>query len=379
MPWIAATALIHCLKILEKKEIFKIWTVFLGILTFILCLLGLFLVRSGILTSVHSFAVDATRGFFVIALITFIGGGALLIFGAKMNKLVSKSHKITFWSKSGAILTNNYFLMISLFVVLLGTSYPIFSRGLLDQFVSIGPSYYNKIFTILLIPFLAFLAFSNQLTYAESSSFKNAFSKKHIRGFLISLILSIIIISLTFLYHQKADLLQLIVLFLAVFSAVITLATKQKNMRMKTAHFGFCLIIIGIILTSSFGVIKEVNLQEQQSLEIGNYNLKFSSTSYTRGKNFFSREGKFDISKNGKYIGSLTPQLRYYPTSKQTTNEASIRYGVFEDLYLVIGNKDDQENYAIRAYYKPFIYFIWLGCLLIFLAILSPIILKKES
>lgn len=378
MPWIAATALIHCLKILEKKEIFKIWTVFLGILTFILCLLGLFLVRSGILTSVHSFAVDATRGFFVIALIVIIGGGALLIFGAKMNTLLSNSQKMSFWSKSGAILTNNYFLMISLFVVLLGTIYPIFSRGLFDQFVSIGPSYYNKIFTILLMPFLAFLAISNQLTYSESATLKNAFAKKHLKGFLISFITSIILTSLTSLYHQKAEILQLIVLFLAIFSAAITLATKQKNMRMKIAHFGFCLIIIGIILTSSFGVVKEVNLQEQQSVTIGNYSLKFSSTHYTQGKNFFSREGKFDISKNGILIGSLTPQLRYYPTSKQTTNEASIRYGIFEDLYLVIGNKDDNENYAIRAYYKPFIYFIWLGCLLIFLAILSPIFLKKN-
>lgn len=379
MPWIAATALIHCLKILEKKEIFKIWTVFLGILTFILCLLGLFLVRSGILTSVHSFAVDATRGFFVIALIVVIGGGALLIFGAKMNKLVSRSsQKISFWSKSGAILTNNYFLMISLFVVLLGTVYPILSRGLFDQFVSIGPSYYNKIFTILLIPFLAFLAISNQLTYLESSSLKNTFSKKHLRGFLISLISSIIIISLTFFYRQTADILQIIVLFLAVFSAVITLATKQKNIRMKIAHFGFSLIIIGIILTSSFGVVKEVNLKEQQSLKIGNYTLTFSSTNYSQGKNFFSRQGQFDISKNDQHIGRLTPELRYYPTSKQTTNEASIRYGLFEDLYLVIGNKDENENYAIRAYYKPFIYFIWFGCLLIFFAILSPIFLKKN-
>ena len=167
MPWIAATALIHSVKLLEKKEIFKIWTVFLAILTFILCLLGIFLVRSGILTSVHSFAIDAKRGFFVIALIILIGGAGLLILGAKMHKLEGEKEKIFFWSKIGAILINNYFLVIALFIVLLGTIYPIFSRGFFDQFISIGPDYYNKVFGILIVPFLAFLAISNQLPYSR--------------------------------------------------------------------------------------------------------------------------------------------------------------------------------------------------------------------
>ena len=157
MPWIAATALIHCIKFLEKKEIFKSWTAFLAILTFILCLLGIFLTRSGVLTSVHSFAVDAKRGFFVIMLILIVGGIGLLIFGAKSGKLESVKIKFHFTSRIAAILVNNYFLLLSLFIVVLGTLYPLFSQSFFDQFIAIGPSYYNKLFSILIVPFLVFL------------------------------------------------------------------------------------------------------------------------------------------------------------------------------------------------------------------------------
>jgi cytochrome c-type biogenesis protein CcmF len=410
MPWIAATALIHCLKLLEKKEIFKIWTAFLAILTFILCLLGIFLVRSGILTSVHSFAIDAKRGFFVIALIFLIGGFGLLALGVKMPKLKSENVKIFFWSKIGAILLNNYFLVSALFVVLLGTIYPIFSRSFFGQFISIGPDYYNKIFSFLAIPFLAFLAISNQLSFSE---------KKKAANLQIALILlsSAMLTSLTFFYQENTDFLQIIILFLAIFSALITIFTG-KNSAMKLAHFGFSLIIIGIVLTSSFGLTKEVNLQVGQSLKIANHEVKFSKITYIAGENFLARQGNFsstkliqkpafseeleggsdrrsevykDIHRASRiepteqlplkvgFLDELTPQLRYYPASDQTTNEASIQHEIFGDLYLVIGNKDAEENYAIRAYYKPFIWLIWFGCALIFSSTIFKIFPRKNA
>ncbi len=357
MPWIAATALLHCLKLL-KKETFKIWTTFLSILTFILCLIGLFLVRSGVLTSVHSFAIDTSRGFFIIALIVLIGGGGLLILGAQASKIKSfddfSFNKKTFLSKIGLILLNNYFLLIALFIVLLGTLYPIFSRGFFDQFISIGPNYYNKVFSILILPFLIFLAISNQRDTLTS------------KRSLLLILASLFLTSLTFFYYQKADFLQIIILFLALFSALAAIFS-HKNILMLLAHFGFSLIIIGVVLTSSFGITKEINLQKEQSFEIGNYQIKFAEISYSAGTNFLARQGDFIIYKNNQEIGRLGPQLLYYPVSEQTTNEASIKHGIFGDLYLVIGNKDAEENYAVRAYYRPFIYFIWLGCALIFL------------
>lgn len=373
MPWLAATALIHCVMTLEKKEIFKIWTAFLSILTFILCLLGIFLVRSGILTSVHSFAIDADRGFFVITLILIIGGAALLIFGSKMSKIKSEKNQIFFWSKIGAVLLNNYFLLLALFIVLLGTIYPIFSRGFFDQFISIGPDYYNKVFAILIIPFLIFFALSSELNYATKTE-KTKFLNR--RNSLI-LLASIALISCTFFYHIKADFLQIIILFLAIFSA-LTMIISQKNLVMTLAHFGFSLVIIGIVLTSSFGLVKEVNLRKNESVKIGSYELKFSDVEYFAGKNFISRQGDFAVLKNDREITRLKPQLRYYPISDQTTNEASIRHGFFGDLYLVIGNKDEKENYALRVYYKPFIYLIWLGCGLIFFSVMVKILRLKK-
>jgi cytochrome c-type biogenesis protein CcmF len=372
MPWIAATALIHCLKLLEKKEIFKIWTAFLAILTFILCLLGLFLVRSGVLTSVHSFAIDAKRGFFVIGLIFLIGGAGLLILGAKIPRLKSEQNKIFLWSKIGSILLNNYFLIVALFVVLLGTIYPIFSRGIFDEFISIGPEYYNKIFGFLITPFLIFLAISNQLNYSEKTTVKKFINLK------ISLLLlaAITITALTFFYHKSADFLQILILFLAIFSALITVFSS-KNIAMTLAHFGFSIIIVGIVITSSFGLTKEINLKKNESLKIANFEIKFLDVEYFAGKNFISRQGDFLVTKNDHEIAHLKPQLRYYPISEQTTNEASIKHGFFGDLYLVIGNKDEEENYAVRVYFKPFIYLIWLGCILIFLATFLKIFRKK--
>jgi cytochrome c biogenesis factor len=308
MPWLIATALIHAVKLVEKKEIYKNWTVFLAILTFILCLLGIFLTRSGVLSSVHSFAIDAKRGFFVITLIFLIGGAALLIFGAKMNRLRSKPAIIDRSEK--LILLNNYFLLVALFVVLLGTTYPIFLRGLFSEFISIGADYYNQIFKIMIVPFLALIAFSTK-------------------------------------------------------SAKPT----PKNI----SHLGFFLIILGVTFSSYFGLVKELSLKQGESFTLGDYKIKFEKIEYFAGKNFVSRQGDFTLSKNGKELGDLQPQLRFYPVNDQTTNEASIKHRIFGDVYLVIGNKDENENYAIRAYYKPFIWLIWLGCVLIFGAALLKI------
>jgi len=359
MPWLCATALIHSLRLAEKKQTNQNWSCFLAILTFILCLLGIFLTRSGILTSVHAFAIDAARGFFIIALIFTIGGSGLLIFGCKINKMISQ--KINGDRIKNFILINNYFLLIALFVVLLGTIYPVFSRGFFNEFVSIGASYYNQIFSILIIPFLLFLIFSYDL--------KNYSNKSKALILLVATSLTLFVI--------KAEIIQIIILFLTICAALVTIFSKQ-NFIMKLAHFGFTIILAGIVLTSSFSLTKEINLKEKEALKIGDYNLTFSETEYYVGKNFLARQGNFLIEKNNQKIGELKPQLRYYPISNQSTNEASIKHGILGDLYLVIGTKDEQENYAIRAYFKPFIYLLWLGAALIFSAAMLRVFSRKR-
>jgi cytochrome c-type biogenesis protein CcmF len=384
MPWIAATALIHSLKILEKKEIFRIWSVFLAILSFILCLLGIFLVRSGILTSVHSFAIDAKRGFFVIALITIIGGIAMLIFCYKLPKLKSLKKEFNFFSKIGMILVNNYFLILSLFIVVLGTIYPIFSQSFFNQFISIGPSYYNKLFTILIIPFLLFLAISYHLNYSNKTAKEKIINRNNV---FIS-ILSALLTSLSFHYKKQVEFSQILILFLAIFAVLTTIIffiriftqNNKKNflnsfshLPVTMSHLGFLIIIIGIILTSSFDINKELNIKENESVKIENYEVKFSKIGYAAGSNFFAREGLFEVTKNGKPFVMLVPQLRFYPVSNQTTNEAAIKSGIFGDLYLVMGQKDENGFFALRIYIKPFIYLIWLGCAMIFAAMISAI------
>ncbi len=382
MPWIAATALIHCVKFLEKKNLFKKWSAFLAIVTFILCLLGIFLTRSGVLTSVHSFAVDAKRGFFVILLIAVIGGISLLIFGAKAHKLSQTNNNFYFWSKAGAVLVNNYFLILSLFIVVLGTLYPLFSQSFFDQFISIGPDYYNKLFSILLLPFLIFLGLSCLLNYSE----KTAAQKIVNRFSVVICLLAIALTSLTLFYQKSADFLQIIILFSAIFAALLTFSFLLKiiwrdkkydllisHAPMTAAHLGFALIIIGIVLTSSFGLTKEINIKENEVIKIADYEIKLAAINHLIGPNFVVRQGDFEIKNAAENLGNLQPQLRFYPVSDQTTNEAAIRHGFGGDLYLVLGQKDENNFYALRVYFKPFIYLIWLGCAMIFVGVIIKI------
>ncbi len=374
MPWIAATTLIHSQKILQKKELFKGWTALLGIISFIFCLLGIFLVRSGVLTSVHSFAVDAKRGFFIILLIAAIGGIGLLVFGKKISTLKNQKKNFDFNSKIGAILFNNYILVIALFTVLLGTIYPILLRGIFDQFISIGPEYYNKIFTILLLPFLLFLGISTNFHESEKSKI---LTRKNISFALISIALALG----GFFVKSDLEILQISVLAGAIFAGLKN--CRGKNLTMKLAHCGFSMVIIGVVVSSSFGLTKEINLAEKENFSLKNYKIEFLETEYSIAENYIARGGKFAISQNNSAIAELLPTLNYYPASHQTTNEAAIKHQIFSDLYLVIGTKDEENNYAIRAIFKPFIIFIWLGCLMIFSAAfigyLPQKIIQKKS
>ncbi len=380
MPWLAGITLIHCLMMLEKKQIFPIWSVFLAILSFILCLLGIFLVRSGVLTSVHSFAVDEGRGFFIIALISIIGVISLAILGVKQPKISKKSVNISFFTKQGSILINNYILVIMLFVVVLGTIYPIFSQLFFDQFISIGPDYYNKISTILIIPFLLFLALTTQQSFTKSLKFKAILTRKNI----ILVIFALILTFLTCFFEEKASLSQILIMFLAFLVILLMFFGHnfKKNITSNIAHISFATIVLGIVLSTSFAQVREANLKVGEELKIAKYNIKFESIDFLPGKNYIARQGNFEVysSKKNIFIDRaeklfvLKPQLRYYPIADQTTNEADIKTSFFGDLYLVIGNKDESENYAVRVYYKPFIYLIWLGCFLLFGSIIYRLI-----
>jgi cytochrome c-type biogenesis protein CcmF len=322
----------------------------------ILCLFGIFLTRSGVLTSVHSFAISVNRGYFIILLISIIGGFGLFIMANNLkyfNATNTAKHR-KFW----LVVINNYFLITALLVVLIGTLYPILIRGLFNELISIGSPYYSQVFNILLVPFLI-------LFITNPQSINKLLYPNKIFLFLLSFIFIITYLNLIIDYK----ILTTINLYLA-FLAFLLNIIFTKNLSSKLAHSGFLLIIIGVLISSSGSVVRETNLKIGQNFKLQNFQIKFANVDYLADKNFISRIGIFEITKENQLITTLKPQLRYYPVSDQTTNEASIYHHPFYDLYLVIGTKDEQENYAIRSYFKPLINLIWIGVAMIFFAII---------
>ncbi len=307
MPWLCATALVHSITMLVKNNNFKIWSCFLAILTFVFCLLGIFLVRSGIVTSVHSFANDPQRGIFIIALLLIIGGSGFLVFFFKSLKINISSNNFIITSKNGMVLVNNFLLCLALFIVALGTLYPLILQLFFDSSISIGPNYYNSLFAPIAITMLC----------------------------LMNLVPSVRL-------------------------------NKFSTKPMLFSHIGIFIVIISIATTAIFSKTTELNMKFGDKVNIAGYQIEFKNVEYLQGKNYIARQGNFEITKNHRPITTLKPQSRYYPENDQTTTEADIKHFIFADLYLVMGGKDDGENYAVRIYNKPFISFIWMGCLLIF-------------
>ena len=367
MPWLCATALIHSIKLANHHKSLQFWSAFLAILCFILCLFGIFLTRSGILTSVHSFAVDANRSYYIFFIVGIIGCYGLFILGKKSdllftnNKSVKNTHKLKFF----LFLVNNYFLLGALFVVLLGTLYPIALRAFSNEFITVGANYYQQIFGYLIIPFLMFFCLAG---YRQKKLF--------ITRIVFSIFISGIILAIIIFNYPKINFLQMMILFSAIIALTMTISSQQKP-TVLCAHLGFIFIILGIIFSSFFGLSKEQNLKLTQKIQLGNYLFNFKDINYIRSKNFIARQAEFEVTKSDKFIANLQPQLRFYPVNNQTTNEASIYNSLLGDLYVVIGNKDDDDNYAVRLYFKPFIYLIWLGAVMIFLATLSYPIKKS--
>jgi c-type cytochrome biogenesis protein CcmF len=364
MPWLGACALIHAVMMLEKKGAFKTWTIILSIVVFILCLFGIFLVRSGLMSSVHSFAVDAKRGFFIIAIIFFTGGAALTLFASRFYKIVKICHQgddfIFIPTKNSGlffIVMNNYLLAIGLFTVFFASLSPIISQSFFDKSISVGPEYYNRIFGILIIPFLGFLS----LSYF--------FSKKNLLQGALILLVSSLVTLLVFKIKNDSGFFGIIIFFLAIIAILFVLCShinpSLKALPSSLAHIGFCLTIVGIIISSYFGDTREINIRQGETMKIKNYEIEFLSTDDKAEKNFLVREGTFLVSKNGAKPYRLKPELRYYPVSNQITNESAIKYEIFSDIYLVLGNKDESNFYALRVYYKPFIHLIWLGSAMI--------------
>ena len=374
MPWLTLTALLHCIVVLERRDTLTSWVVILSITTFTLSMCGTFLVRSGILNSVHTFANDPARGIFILiflfALIV-LSVGIFFIFHKENNK---KPNNFFWLSRETSILINNWFMMYFLSVVLIGTVYPIFLDVISSEKISVGPPFYQKLIVPFLIPFLLFMSLGPRLKWIKSKiENKNSL----IITFIISVMLTFFIIK-----NLTTDLLFYTVLISAAFFLFFTtlkelFIKKFDNISQTISHFGFSLLILSILFNSilSSEIITNIKIGERYNYNRGE--IFFKKIEERKESNFKSIIASFEIKdKNGKTI-ELKPEIRIYNQPVIITSEADIRTTLLEDKFLVMNLVKGNEYFNIRYQIKPFMVWIWISVLLLSLGGLMSLFKRK--
>ena len=386
MPWLITTALIHSLITCEQKSMFKNWTILLSIIAFSLSLLGTFLVRSGILTSVHSFANDPARGAFILLFLAIITGAALILYLRNSSQMNDKT-TLTFFSKESFFLINNILLVTATFTILLGTMYPL----MLDIFglekISVGVPYYNAVFLPLMIP-LVFLA--GYIPILFSSSNRNL--KSQAKYFLISFLLIMIISSFSILLFDEYNLSIFIGLFLffwILLNLIYELIKKimltgnlkaiTQNIGMFMSHFGLAIFILGATMVENSKTEKEIVVALNEKLDIKNYTFQFMNITESEGPNYTAVIGHFKIYDNGEFLTDMYPEKRLYNSSEMPMTEAGIDPGFSRDLYITMGTLIDQDKWSVRIYHKPLIRLIWIGALMMVFGGIFSVLSKRKN
>ena len=364
MPWLALTTLLHSILALKKRSILSSWVIILSIATFTLSMCGTFLVRSGILNSIHTFANDPERGLYILIflfILIFISI-FIFIFFHKVSK--NNSSSIFLLSKETSILVNNWFMMYFLSVVLIGTLYPIFLDVISSEKISVGPPFYQKLIMPFLIPFLIFMAIGPKFKWIKSD-LKDKFYL--ITIFTISLLLSFFIIKnlkINFLVYT-------ILISSAFFLFFVTIKDffnkKLINFRQNLAHFGFSLFILSILFNNIFSSEIITNLKVGESFKNDKFQIFFYDLNQSNKKNYVSFKGQFTIKENNKE-NNFEPELRVYNQPNIITSEADIKTTFFSDKFITINTVQNEEYFNIRYQVKPFMMFIWISILLISLS-----------
>ena len=373
MPWLAGTALIHSLAVTEKRSTFKAWTVLLAILAFSLCLLGTFLVRSGILVSVHAFASDPTRGLYILAYLVFVIGGSLLLYafqGAKIKSLDNSQR----YSRETLLLLNNVMLMAFLSVVFLGTILPLIHKQIGLGSVSIGAPFFNQMFLILMVPFAFILGIGPLVKWRRDqiSAIRTPV--------MISLVMMIALgFGLPYLVGNRITATSVMGVMMSAIIVILSLyemhtrAThrhsfltgmlklSRSHWGLVFAHLGVAMTVFGIAMSHNFSIEKDVRMREGDSVQILDYNFTFKGLKITDGANYQGGTADIEITRNGKLEATLHAEKRFYNVSKMGMTEAAIDWGFTRDLYAALGEQLDDGSWGLRLYYKPFIRWIWLG------------------
>ncbi len=373
MPWLAGTALLHSLAVTEKRGSFKAWTVLLAIMAFSLCLLGTFLVRSGILVSVHAFASDPTRGLYILVYLIVVIGGSLGLYAVKGGQIRSRDNAERY-SRETMLLLNNILLMTALAVVFLGTLLPLVHKQLGLGSISIGAPFFDQMFLIIMTPFALLLGVGPLVKWR-----RDQFSSIR-TPVVISVILMVIAgFVLPFWLQDKLTVSSVLGTMMAVIIALLSLYELQQRATHRSgffpgltklsrshwgmflAHLGVAMTVWGIAFSQNYSVERDVRMNVGDSVEIAGYEYKFQGISNADGPNYAGGKAQVDILKNGKTEATLFAEKRFYTVSKMTMTEAAIDWGLTRDLYVALGESLGDGSWALRLYYKPFIRWIWLG------------------
>ena len=376
MPWLVGTALIHSLAVTEKRGSFKSWTVLLAITTFSLSLLGTFLVRSGVLTSVHAFATDPRRGVFILGFLVIVIGASLALFAWRAPK-VGLGGKFDTVSRESFLLMNNVLLAVACASVLLGTLYPLFLDALNLGKISVGPPYFDAVFVPIMAPLVFLMGVGPLARWKKAEIPDLARRLKWALG--VSFATALIV---PFIAGRWTPMIAfgLFLAFWVIASAAVGIRERVRHIRgglgarlaaqgraywgMQLAHLGIAVFIIGVTLVKGYEVERDVRMDIGDSVTVGNYAFKFEGTREVAGPNYRGARGTVEVTKNGKYVEHLYPEKRMYNVQQMPMTEAAIDSSILGDIYVSLGEPVANGAWSVRVYSKPFVTWIWGGCVL---------------
>ena len=373
MPWLLAAALLHSAIVVEKREALKSWTILLAILAFGFSLIGTFIVRSGLLTSVHAFANDPERGVWILLILAFFMGGALILFTFRAGVMEAKG-VFGLVSRESALVVNNLLLAVSCFVVFVGTMWPLVAEMLMDRKLSVGPPFFNAAFT----PFMVLLGLV--MPIGSVMPWKRAGILKALRPLRYVFVLALAVGGLAFALQTGRSLLGPMGMFLAAWLVMGTVVELIKRAgkgghRMRrlaglpradwgkaTAHAGLGVTMAGVAGITAWAVDDIRVALPDTPYEVGAYTIELKEVADIRGPNYISTMAQIDLSKDGRALGRLTPEKRFYPVAQMPTTEAGLHQNLWRDVYVVIGDEQQGGGWAVRTYIKPMTSWIWIGC-----------------
>jgi len=372
MPWLVGTALVHSLIVTEKRGAFRNWTVLLSIFAFSLSLLGTFIVRSGVLTSVHSFAADPSRGLFILLLLGIAIGGSLTLFAFRASEMSSPA-RFELKSKETMLLICNVLLTVSAGTVLLGTLYPLLIDALGMGKISVGPPYFNAVFVPIVLVLFGFMGIGPIIRWKKSKA--GEIKRQLLIPAIIALVVGVaapFVAGGQFNAWVMCGVAATTWIMLSTFRAAYNMVSNKEGgislnrigrsqLGMLFAHFGIAVSVMGATIVSNYSIEKSVRMGPGISQELAGYTFKYLETKNVVGPNYTAQQGQIEIYKDDEFITLLKPDRRQYNVRTMDMTEAGIDWGLFRDLYVTMGDPINLTEFAVRLNYKPFVRWLWFG------------------